>query len=94
VKLLAAIFRDSTQKPKGRRWSFEEKMLALSLKTLKSIINTVHFTTSINAYVFGKLRQCLQKMSGKDCFCCLMCDEMPIRVNMRFNQKFDCIEGF
>jgi hypothetical protein len=33
-------------------------------------------------------------MFGKDLFCCLMFDEMSIRENLRFNQKFDCIEGF
>jgi len=31
VKLVAVIIRNSKQKPKGRRWNFEEKILALSL---------------------------------------------------------------
>jgi hypothetical protein len=31
VRLLAAIFRNSKHKPRGRRWNFEEKILALSL---------------------------------------------------------------
>jgi hypothetical protein len=31
VRLLAAIFRNSRNKPRGRRWNFEEKMLALSV---------------------------------------------------------------
>jgi hypothetical protein len=31
VRLLAAIFRNTTQKLKGRRWSFEDKVLALCL---------------------------------------------------------------
>jgi hypothetical protein len=35
----------------------------------------------------------LQKMSEKDRYCCLLFDEMSIRENVRFNQKFDCIEG-
>jgi hypothetical protein len=76
------------------RWSFEDKMLALSLLTLKSVISTVHFTTGINAYVFGILRHCLQEIFGKDHFCCLMFEKKTIRVNMRFNQKFECTEGF
>ncbi|PNF26456.1 hypothetical protein B7P43_G16258 [Cryptotermes secundus] len=33
-------------------------------------------------------------MSGRDRYCCLMFDEMSIRENLHFNQKFDCIEGF
>jgi len=31
IRLLKRIFRNSKRKPKGRRWNFEEKMLALSL---------------------------------------------------------------
>jgi len=31
VRLLAAIIRNSRHKPRGRRWNFEEKILALSL---------------------------------------------------------------
>jgi hypothetical protein len=106
VRLLAAVFRNSTQKPKGRRWSFEDKVLVLSLlkrspkscsllqtilplpsrRTLQSILSNFHFTTGINAHVFGTLKHSLQKMSGKDRFCCLMFDEMSIRENLRFNQ--------
>ncbi|PNF39995.1 hypothetical protein B7P43_G15587, partial [Cryptotermes secundus] len=44
--------------------------------------------------VFHALEQSLQKMSGEDRYCCLMFDEMSIRENLHFNQKFDCIEGF
>jgi hypothetical protein len=31
IRLLKMIFRNSKRKPKGRRWNFEDKMLALSL---------------------------------------------------------------
>ena len=31
VRLLAAIIRNSSHKPRGRRWNFEEKILALSV---------------------------------------------------------------
>jgi hypothetical protein len=31
TRLLKDIFRNSKRKPKGRRWNFEDKMLALSL---------------------------------------------------------------
>jgi hypothetical protein len=31
AKLLAATVRNSRQKPKGRRWTFEDKVLALAL---------------------------------------------------------------
>jgi len=31
VRLLAAIIRNSRHKPRGRRWNFEEKILALSV---------------------------------------------------------------
>jgi hypothetical protein len=33
-------------------------------------------------------------MSEKDQYCCLLFDEMSIKENFWFNQKFDCIEGF
>jgi len=33
-------------------------------------------------------------MSEKDGYCCLLFDEMLIRENVCFNQKFDCTEGF
>ena len=33
-------------------------------------------------------------MSEKDRYCCLLFDEMSIRENVWFNQKFDCFEGF
>jgi len=33
-------------------------------------------------------------MSEKDWYCCLLFDEMSIRENVRFNQKFNCVEGF
>ena len=35
IRLLKGIFRNSTCKPKGRRWNFEDKMLTLSLLSLK-----------------------------------------------------------
>ena len=114
VRLLAAIIRNSRYKPRGRRWNFEEKILALSLlkrspksytllqalfpfplgRTLQSLLNTVPFRTGINTHVFDALRHSLQKMSEKYRYCCLMFDEMSIRENVWFNQKFDCIEGF
>jgi hypothetical protein len=114
ARFLAAVFRNSWHRPKGRRWNFEEKMLALSLLkrspksyiflhtllplpsrgSLQSILNTVPFRTGINAHVFHALQQSLQKMSDRDKYCCLLFDEMSIRENLYFNQKFDCIEGF
>jgi hypothetical protein len=114
VRLLAAIFRNSRHKPRGRRWNFEEKILALSLlkrspkcytllqtlfplpsgRTLQSLLSAVHFKTGINTHVFDALRHSVQKMSEKDRYCCLLFDEMSIRENVRFNQKFNCIEGF
>ena len=61
---------------------------------LHSLLNTLPFRTSINTHVFDELRHSLQKMSEKDQYCCLLFDEMSIRENVWFNQKFDCIEGF
>jgi hypothetical protein len=108
VRLLAAIIRNSRRKPRGRRWNFEENILALSLlkrspksyillpsgRTLQSLLNTVPFRTSINTHVFDALCNSLQKMSEKDRYCCLLFDEISISENVWFNQKFDCIEGF
>jgi hypothetical protein len=31
ARFMAAMFRNSRHKPKGRRWNFDEKVLALSL---------------------------------------------------------------
>jgi hypothetical protein len=50
--------------------------------------------TGINVHVFGALQHSTQKMSDKEHYCTLMFDEMSIRENVRFNMKFDCIEGF
>ena len=63
-------------------------------RTLQSLLNTVQFRTGINTQVFDALRHSMQKMSEKDRYCCLLFDEMSIRENVRFNQKFNCIEGF
>ena len=35
-----------------------------------------------------------KKMSEKDRYCCLLFDEMSIRENVWFNEKFNCIEGY
>jgi hypothetical protein len=113
VRLLAGIIRNSNNKPRGRRWNFEEKILALSLLkrtpksyilqtlfplpsvcTLQSLLNTVPFRTGINTHVFDAIRHSLQKMSEEDRYCRLLFDEMSIRENVWFNQKFDCTEGF
>jgi hypothetical protein len=44
--------------------------------------------------MFDALRLSVKKMSEIDRYCCLLFDEKSIRENVRFNQKFDCIEGF
>jgi hypothetical protein len=114
VRLFSATIRNSRHKPRGRRWNFEEKILALSLiklnptsyillqtlfplplrRTLQSLLDTVPFRTGINTHIFYAPIHSLQKMSEKDRYCCLLFDEMSIRETVRFNQKFDCIEGF
>ncbi|PNF31489.1 hypothetical protein B7P43_G00752 [Cryptotermes secundus] len=112
ARLLAAIIRNTRQRPQGRRRDIEEKVLALlkcspksyillctllpllSRRSLQSVLSTVPFRTGINAHVFRALEQSLQKISDRDRYCCLMFDEMSIRENLHFNQKFDCIEGF
>ena len=63
-------------------------------RILQSLLNTVHFRTGINNHVFDALRYSVQKMSEKNRYCCLLFDEMSIRGNVWFNQKFDCIEGY
>jgi hypothetical protein len=63
-------------------------------RTLQSLLNTVRFRTGINPHVFDALRLSVNNMSEIDRYCCLLFDEMSIRENVRFNQKFDCIEGF
>jgi hypothetical protein len=57
-------------------------------------LNTIHFKTGINAYIFGVFVDSVQKMTGKDRYCALMFAEMTIRAYIFFNQKFDSIEGF
>jgi len=63
-------------------------------QTLHFLLSPVHFGTGINTHVLDALHHCLQKMCEKDWYCCCLFDEMLIRENVRFNQKFDCIEGF
>jgi len=112
VRLLAAIIRYSSHKPRGRRWNFEGKILALSLlkcspkilysfsdalasgRTLQSLLNTVHFRTGINTHVLESLCRCLQNMSEKDRLLLSRVQWNVDQRKVRFNQKFDCIEGF
>ena len=54
----------------------------------------MHFRTGINTHVLDALRQSLKKMSEKDRYCCLLFDEILIRENVWFSQKFNCTEGF
>jgi hypothetical protein len=63
-------------------------------RTLQSLLNTDPFRTGIDTHAFDALHHSLQKMSEKDWYCCLLFDEMSVRENVWFNQKFDCIEGF
>jgi len=44
--------------------------------------------------VLDALHHSLQKMSEEDRYCCLLFDQMSIRENVQFNQKYDCNEGF
>jgi len=48
VRLLAAIIWNSRCKPRGRRWNFEEKILALSL-----------FKRSPKSYILPQMLFCL-----------------------------------
>ena len=48
----------------------------------------------INAHVLDVLQHCLQKISARDWYCCLLFDEMCIRENIHFNEKLTCVEGF
>ena len=106
-RFLAFVVRNSKHEPKGRRWSFKEKVLAVSIprsyaylrslfplpsrRTLQSLLNTVQYRTGINVHVFRVLKDSVQTMSDKDRVCCLMFDEMSIREHLHFNQKIDCI---
>ena len=47
----------------------------------------------IKAHLFGALLHSLQKMSDRDCYCCLLFDEISVRENVLFNLKHDRIEG-
>jgi hypothetical protein len=62
--------------------------------TLKTILSTVCFRTAISVHVFSTLKHTLRTMSVEDSVYCLMFNEMSIRDNVHFNQKFGCIEGF
>jgi hypothetical protein len=44
--------------------------------------------------MIGALVHFVRKMSGKDRYCTLLFDEMSVRENVHFNQKFDCMDGF
>jgi hypothetical protein len=63
-------------------------------RTLQSLLSTVPFRTGINTHVFMHFVTLCKKKYEKDRYCCLLFDEMSIRENVWFNQKFDCIEGF
>jgi hypothetical protein len=85
----------SILKRSPKSYRFLQSLFPLpSRLTLQSILNTVHFGTGISAHVFSTLKGNVQKMSDQDRVCCLMFDEMSLRENLRYNQKFGCIEGF
>jgi hypothetical protein len=48
----------------------------------------------INDHVFSTFKCTLQTMSDRDCVFCVTFDEVSIRENLHFNQKFGYIEGF
>jgi hypothetical protein len=50
--------------------------------------------TGIIAHLFGALQYSLQKISGKDQYCCFIFDEMLVKENLHFNQKFGSFEDF
>ena len=89
------ILAVSTLNRSHRSYAFLRSLFPLlSRRTLQSLLNTVQYRTGINAHVFSVHKDSLQKMSDKDCMCCLMFDEMSIREHLHFNQKIECIEGF
>ena len=64
-----------------------QKFIILKL----DLVLTLHTPTT---HVFNTLKHTLQTMSDGDKVCCLMFDEMSIRQNLHFNQKFGCIDGY
>jgi hypothetical protein len=106
IRLLKGILGNTKRKPKGRRWNFKDKMLALSLlkrspksysflrlllplpsvRTLQSVVNTVHFAAGINAHVFNALQHSLQKRSERDGIvvsCLMKCQSERMSVSIR-----------
>jgi len=75
-------------------WPFLQSLFPLPFRQNLTVLNTVCFRTGVSANVFSTLRCTLQIMSDEDHLCCLTFDEMSIRGNLHFNQKFGCIEGF
>jgi len=85
----------SLLKRSPKSYTFLHSLFPLtSRQSLQSFLNTVHFRTGINAHVFNTLKHTLQTKADGDKVCCLMFDEMSIRQNFHFNQKFGCIDGF
>ena len=69
------------------------KLCLTTYLLLVTVLNTVRFGTGISAHVFSTLRCTLQTMSDEGHLCCLTFDEMSIRQNLHFSQKFDSIQG-
>jgi len=51
-----------------------------SRKTLHSLLHTIQFKTGMNAHEFSILKKNVQTTSDKVQVCCLMFDEMSIRI--------------
>jgi hypothetical protein len=63
-----------------------------SRQTLQTILNTIYFKAVINGYVLSTLKHTMQTMIDGDRVCCIMFDEMSIRENLHFCEKFGCAE--
>ena len=85
----------SLLKHSPKSYTFLRSLFPLpSRRCLQSIRNTVRFRMGISAHVLNTLKHTLQIMSDGNNVCCPMFDEMSIRENLHFNQKFGCIDDF
>lgn len=110
LQFILCQLREQHKKPRGRRYTLEEKVYALSLlkvykvlqkafalpsrKTLISILNKVPFHAGINVAIMNNLKFAVDKMEPLNRYCSLLFDEMTVDAALTYIKKGDFIQGF
>ncbi|EFA12075.1 hypothetical protein TcasGA2_TC006882 [Tribolium castaneum] len=99
LHFMTSQLRLQLKKSRGRRFSMEDKIFALSLlkhspSCYKKLLEKVPFEAGVNPAILTSLEQAVQKMNEHDRVCTVVFDEMSIEPGLSYNKKNDRIDGF